>query len=495
MDINNLIIIITFAMYLIGMLSIGVFFYKKTEDLSDYVLGGRGLNSWVTALSSQASDMSGWLLMGLPGYAYLSGMESIWIAIGLGIGTYFNWKIIARRLRKYTEIAGDSITLSVYFENRFRDKTKMLRVVSAFFILIFFLIYTSSGLVAGGKLFNTVFGIKYEYALTIGALVIILYTFLGGFMAVSWTDFFQGSIMFFAIVIVPAWGISKVGGIGTTINELKAINAELLNPFTGTDGATISLISIVSLLAWGLGYFGQPHILARFMAIRSSDKIKKARIIAMIWVAISLGAAVLVGVVGRVFVTETLQGNSSETIFMVMVNKMFPAVIAGIFLAAILAAIMSTADSQLLVTASALTEDVYKALIKKDATQNELVWISRITVVLVAIIAYILALNPNNSVLDLVAYAWAGFGAAFGPVVILSLFWKRMTRNGALAGMVIGGITVLIWKQLEGGIFDLYEIVPGFVFGLFAIYVVSIIDNEPSKEIIKEFESVQHSNI
>lgn len=472
------------------MLIIGIVFYKKTENISDYVLGGRKMSSWVTALSSQASDMSGWLLMGLPGYAYLAGMESIWIAIGLGVGTYLNWKFIAKRLRRYTEIAGDSITLSVYFENRFRDESKILRIISALLILIFFLIYTSSGLVAGGKLFNTVFNIKYEYALSIGALVIIGYTFLGGFMAVSWTDFFQGIIMFFAIIIVPLAAVINVGGIGTTIDHLKITNIELLNPFTGTDGSIISLVSIISLLAWGLGYFGQPHILCRFMAISSAEKIKKARTIAMIWVVVSLVAAVLVGIIGIAFTTEALQGNGSETIFIVMVNRLFPSAIAGILLSAILAAIMSTADSQLLVTASALTEDVYKVLLKREATNRELLSVSRITVIVVALLAYILALNPESSVLDLVSYAWAGFGAAFGPVVILSLFWKRMTKNGALFGMLLGGTTVLVWKQLEGGIFELYEIVPGFIIALVAIFVVSILDKKPNQEIIDEFEKV-----
>lgn len=489
--ISNYITLGTFAVYLFFMLAIGIRFYKRTDSLSDYVLGGRQLNSWVTALSSQASDMSGWLLLGLPGYAYLSGLESIWIAIGLGIGTYLNWKVVAKRLREYTEIAGDSITLSVYFENRFRDKSKTLRTVSAIFILIFFLFYTSSGLVAGGKLFSIVFGISYVNALTIGTIVIISYTFLGGFMAVSWTDFFQGMIMLFAILIVPITGINIVGGLTSTIKNIININPELINPFTSTDGNFLGIISIISLLAWGLGYFGQPHILVRFMAIKSSNEIRKARKIAMTWVIISLLCAILIGIVGRVFLSENLNGNTSETVFMIMVNNIFPTVIAGILLAAILAAIMSTADSQLLVTASALTEDIYKALLRKKASEKELIWVSRGTVILVSIIAYILALNPDSSVLDLVSYAWAGFGAAFGPVVILSLFWKRMTKLGALGGMICGGITVIIWKNIEGGIFNLYEIVPGFILSIIVIVVISILDKEPSKEIIEEFEKVK----
>ncbi|SHJ79808.1 sodium/proline symporter PutP [Tepidibacter formicigenes] len=492
---NSLSILISFGIYLIGMLIIGLIFYKRTENLSDYVLGGRGLNSWVTALSSQASDMSGWLLMGLPGYAYLAGFESIWIAIGLAVGTYVNWKLIAKRLRQYTKVAGDSITLSVYFENRFRDKSKILRTVSAIFILIFFILYTSSGLVAGGKLFNTVFGMPYIIALTVGTIVVISYTFLGGFMAVSWTDFFQGMLMFFAILAVPIAGTFKIGGISAIFDTINNLNTEFLNPFTTADGNIIKIIPVISLLAWGLGYFGQPHILARFMAISSPKKIKEARKIAMVWVVISLCAAVFVGIVGRVYLSQTLKGPDSETVFMLMVNSIFPSAFAGIFLAAILAAIMSTADSQLLVAASAFTEDIYKALIKKDASEKELVWVSRLTVIFIAAISYVLALNPDSSVLDLVAYAWAGFGAAFGPVVIFSLFWKRMTIKGAAAGMIVGGVTVLIWKHLQGGIFDLYEIVPGFILGIIAIIIFSLMDKEPSKEILDEFDSVSKNEL
>lgn len=488
---TNISIILMFVLYLVFMLCIGLYFYKRSENLSDYILGGRGLNSWVAAMSAQASDMSGWLLLGLPGYAYTNGIESIWIAVGLGLGTYLNWKFIAKRLRKYTQIAGDSITLSVYFENRFRDKSKILRTISALFIILFFLFYTSAGLVAGGKLFNTVFGMDYTLALTVGAIAIIFYTFLGGFMAVSWTDFFQGILMFITIIVVPIAGIKGIGGIDNTIEGLKTINIELLNPFTNPNGEKLTYISIFSLFAWFFGYFGQPHILTRFMAIKSSSMIKKARKIAMIWVVISLGMAMIVGIVGRVFLTEQLV--DSEHVFMIMVNTIFPSLLAGIFLAAILAAIMSTADSQLLVTASALTEDIYRVLLKKDATEKNLVWTSRIAVIGVAIVAYILALQAEQSVLDLVAYAWAGFGAAFGPVVIMSLFWKRMTRLSGILGMITGGITVVIWKQLAGGIFDLYEIAPGFLLATIVIVIVSLLDKEPSKEILDEFDKVQES--
>lgn len=492
---EKLSIIIAFGLYLLFVLGVGLFFFRKTTGISEYILGGRQLNSWVTSLSAQASDMSGWLLLGLPGAAYLNGFEASWIAIGLACGTYLNWKFIAKRLRKYTQIAGDSLTLSDFLENRFEDKSKLLRLISAIFIIIFFIFYTASGFVAGGKLFSTVFGLSYLSALTLGVFFVVSYTFLGGFLAVCWTDFFQGLLMLFAIIIVPLTGMKILGGPGETINLLADINTELLNPFTSIDGQAISLIALISLIAWGLGYFGQPHILVRFMAIRSSQEIKQARIIAMVWVVLSLSAAVLVGVVGRVYLSETLQGPASETVFMLMVNDIFPTLFAGFLLAAILSAIMSTADSQLLVSASAITEDFYKAFLKRNASEEELVWIGRLAVIFVSIIAFILALEPDSSILDLVAYAWAGFGASFGPAIIFSLFWSRMTRNGALAGMITGGITVIIWKQLEGGIFQLYEIVPGFIFSVLAILIVSLLDKKPSEKIINQFHEVNISDI
>jgi len=483
-------IILIFALYLLFMISIGVLYYRKTENLADYILGGRKLNSWVTALSSQASDMSGWLLLGLPGYAYLAGMEAIWIGIGLAVGTYLNWKFVAKKFRQYTQVAGDAITIPVYFENRFRDDTHALRIISAILILVFFLLYTSSGLVAGGKLFNTVFEIPYQQALLIGALVIISYTFLGGFMAVCWTDFFQGMLMVCAIVLVPAAAIKGIGGYGSTVDLIQSIDPQLLNPWTALAGGAIPLISN---LAWGLGYFGMPHILVRFMAIESPDKVKQARLIAMVWVVISLIFAVVVGLVGRAYLhPEFLGAGGSETIFMVLVNSLFTPVIAGILLAAILAAIMSTADSQLLVAASAFTEDIYRIVMKKDASEKELVWLGRLAVIAISSIAYMIARDPNNSVMGLVSYAWAGFGAAFGPIIIFSLFWKRTTRNAALGGMVSGGLMVILWKQLSGGIFDLYEIVPGFVLSCIVICVITILDKEgPSAEIQKEFERVK----
>jgi len=488
---------ISFGVYLIFMMGIGWFFYNRTKNLSDYVLGGRGLNAWVTSLSAQASDMSGWLLLGLPGYAYLAGLEAGWIALGLMVGTYLNWKFIAKRLRKYTQIAGNSITLPVFFENRFRDKSGVLRVLSAVFIIIFFLLYTSSGFVAGAKLFNTVFNIPYIFALSIGVFVIIGYTFLGGFMAVSWTDFFQGTLMFFAIIIIPIIGVGVLGGFSQSVSNVKSINPELLNIFTSVNGETLKFIPVLSLVAWGFGYFGQPHILARFMAISSSDKVKKARRIAMGWVMISLSAAVVVGIVGRALLTENpLVGKAaSETVFMVLVNQLTTPLVGGILLAAILAAVMSTADSQLLVTSSAITEDLYRIVLKREVGDKELVWVSRLSVIIVAAIAFVIALDPESSVLELVAYAWAGFGATFGPVVILSLFWKRMTATGAMAGIFTGGVTVLVWKNISGGIFDLYEIVPGFILSAIAILLISLMDKIPPAAVTEEFDKVKKSEV
>ncbi|MBS4539417.1 sodium/proline symporter PutP [Clostridium sp. D2Q-11] len=488
---NSFAILVAFILYLGLMLGIGIYYYKKTTDLSDYVLGGRGLGSWVTAMSAQASDMSGWLLLGLPGAAYLSGLSTIWIALGLAVGTFLNWQFVATRLRKYTEIAGNSLTLSSYFGNRFRDDQNILRIVSSIIIVFYFSIYTASGLVAGGKLFSTVFGLDYTLALTIGAIVIVGYTFLGGFMAVSTTDFIQGIVMFIAIVAVPAVGIIVNGGPFATLDSIRSLNAEFLNPLTDENGNTLGLLAILSSFAWCLGYFGQPHILVRFMAIKSVSKIKKSKRIAMSWVIISLGAAILVGIVGRVIIPEVLV--DSEQVFMVLIDDLLTSIIAGVFLSAVLAAIMSTADSQLLVTSSAFSEDLYKPLINKNASQNQLLMISRITVLAIALIAYIIALNPESSVLDIVANAWAGFGAAFGPVVLFSLFWKRMTKASAIAGMIIGGVTVFIWGKLSGGIFELYEMIPGFFLSCIIIVVVSLLGKEPSKDIQQEFESVVRS--
>ncbi|WP_078592539.1 sodium/proline symporter PutP [Evansella clarkii] len=485
--------LVTFIVYLVGMLAIGLVAYRMTNNLSDYVLGGRRLGGGVAALSAGASDMSSWLLLGLPGYAYVAGMEAIWISAGLAIGAYLNWQFIAKRLRKYTEYAGDSITVPDFLENRFRDKTKMLRVVSAFVILVFFAFYTSAGLVGGALLFETSFGLTYTQALWIGAIVIISYTFLGGFLAVSWTDFFQGILMFLALIIVPLVAISEMGGWSETVNAVGNIDPAHLDVFAG-----VGAIAILSNVAWGLGYFGQPHIITRFMAIRSTKEVPKARLIGMTWMVLALFGAIFTGFVGIAYFAgggpgAPLAAGSEETVFIAFTQLLFNPWIAGFLLAAILAAIMSTIDSQLLVSSSAITEDFYKAIFRKNASQTELVWVGRLGVLVIALIAVFLAYNPESTVLDLVAYAWGGFGAAFGPVIILALFWKRMTGNGALAGMIVGFATVIIWSNLQGGLFDLYEIVPGFVLGWITIMAVSLAGKEPSAEIQEEFDSVNSS--
>ena len=487
--------IVIFILYLAFMLAIGIYFYRKgkdgKEDLSDYLLGGRDLNPWVAALSAGASDMSGWLLMGLPGAAYLSGYSAAWIGIGLAIGTWANWQFVAKRFRIYTEISGNSITLSDYFQNRFKDNSNILRMVSSLFILFFFFVYTSSGFVAGAKLFNVVFGMDYIPALILGSVVIIAYTVLGGFAAVSWTDFFQGTLMIIALVGVPIAVFSKLGGVGSTMDSIRSINPNLLNIFKNPDGSSLGFMATVSLLAWGFGYPGQPHITARFMAIRSHKEVNTATIIGVFWVIVSLVSSVLIGTLGMAyFIDAPLQGAAIENVFMLLIQSVFHPAVGGLFLAAVLAAVMSTADSQLLVTSSSFTKDFYQVFFKKDATDKQLVKISRISVLLVAIVAFILALNPESKVLDLVSYAWAGLGATFGPIVVMSLYWKDMTRNGAIAGMLTGGITVVIWNALSGGIFEVYEILPGFIFACIAIYIVSKTGTKPEQEIYDEFNEM-----
>lgn len=480
---NNIAIVGTFVVYLIGMLAIGFYAYKRTANSSDYFLGGRSLSPWPAALSAGASDMSGWLLLGLPGYAYAAGLESIWIAVGLFVGTWLNWLLCARRLRTYSIEAEDSLTIPEFLARRFDDNSKLLQTISAFFILLFFLFYTSSGLVAGGKLFETVFGLDYSIAVIVGTVCIVSYTLFGGFLAVSWTDLVQGLLMAAALLVVPI--ATMDGSASDLMQHLKLKNPELLNPFTNTSGEPLSWIAIASLLGWGLGYFGQPHILARFEAARSNKALVTARRIAVGWTGISMFGALLVGFVGFAYMDmhPTMIIDDSEKIFMLLVNAVFHPVIAGILLAAILAAIMSTADSQLLVSSSALAEDLYKQLIRNNASQKEIVFIGRLAVIILSIVALILAMTPDSSVLGLVSYAWAGFGAAFGPALLFSLYWRRMNRNGALAGVLVGGITIVVWKQLSGGIFDLYEIIPGVVFASIAIVAVSLLTKEPSEKV------------
>lgn len=471
-----------FVIYLVGMLVIGLICYKLTKNLSDYMLGGRNLPPAVAALSAGASDMSGWLLLGLPGAVYAAGMNQIWIGIGLVIGAYLNWQFVARRLRIYTEVAEDAITIPDYLNNRFQDSSRILRMISAIVILLFFTFYVSAGLVAGGVLFEKTFGLDYEIAVWVGSAVIVSYTFLGGFLAVSWTDFFQGLMMFLALIIVPIIAVAAVGGWGETTARVGTIDPAFNDIFTG-----MTTMGIISLMAWGLGYFGQPHILVRFMAVRTLNDVPTARLINMVWMVFALYGAVFVGYSGIAYFAGAPLENS-ETVFIEFCNVLFNPWISGFLLAAILAAVMSTIDSQLLVCSSALTEDLYRSFLRRDASQKELVNVGRLSVLGVALIATLLATDPESGVLDLVAYAWAGFGAAFGPVIILSLFWRRMTRNGAAAGLIVGAVTVVVWKQLEGGIFDLYEILPGFILCAIAVIVVSRLGPQPGGLVAEDFD-------
>lgn len=463
----------TFAVYLVVVLVIGVVAWRRTGDLADYILGGRSLGRWVTALSTQASAMSGWLLLGLPGFAYLRGIDAIWMAAGLLIGTYLNWKLVARRLRDATAGLGDSLTLPVYLERRFEDGSGLLRYLSAAFILVFFTAYTASGLAAGGKLFEAVFGWPYLWATAGGTLVVIGYTFLGGFLAVSWTDAIQGALMWLALLAVAVTGVWLAGGPAGIADAMRTADPARLSPWQSPGGEAIGFIGLASLLGWGLGYFGQPHVMARFMAIRSPGDIPAALRIAMSWIVVAMLAAVVVGWAGFALVSPPLTGADSEKVFIMLTADLLPPAIAGICLAGILAAIMSTADSQLLVASSAFTEDLYARLGKAVPTQRRLVMVGRLAVAGIALVAFAFAMDPESRVLDLVAYAWAGLGATFGPAVLMSLYWRGMSRAGALAGILTGGLTVILWSRLDGGWFDLYELVPGFVFSMVGIVLGS----------------------
>ncbi|WP_240900911.1 sodium/proline symporter PutP [Thioalkalivibrio sp. XN8] len=462
---------LTFIVYLLVVLAIGIVAWRSTANLRDYILGGRRLGRWTTALSAQASDMSGWLLLGLPGYAYVAGLESMWLVLGLLAGTWLNWRFTARRLRQATEAYGDALTVPEYLQRRFADPHGLLRLLGAAVVLLFFTFYTASGLVAGGKLFEAVFGLPYTWAVAAGAGAVLTYTFIGGFLAVSWTDALQGMLMLVALVLVACFGVAAAGGFEGLAAGLAERNPALLSAFTDTAGAPLTLIAVVSLLGWGLGYFGQPHILARFMAVRSADELVASRRIAVGWVIIALGAALVVGLTGAAWLSPALEGADTEKVFMAMAAALLHPVVAGICLAGILAAVMSTADSQLLVASSAVSEDLYRDLLRPTAAPGELLWIGRLAVIVIAIGAFVLALDPESKVLDLVAYAWAGFGASFGPTLLASLYWRRMSLAGAYAGILAGGITVVTWKSLSGGIFDLYEIVPGVLFSAMAVAI------------------------
>jgi sodium/proline symporter len=469
-------IVVTMFLYMAICLMLGFIAYRRTFNLGDFILGGRSLNSFVTAFSAQATDMSGWLLMGLPGLAYASGFDATWMALGLAVGTYLNWKLVAAPLRVRTEQLDNSLTLPDYFERRFEDRSHVLRTISAFFILVFFVFYTSSGFVAAGRLFESLFGLPFAEAMFWGSIAMLAYTFFGGFLAVSWSDVLQGTLMLVTLVLVAALGVVMAGGAGELASRVDALNPQLLDPFIADAGAPLGWIGILSLLGWGLGYAGQPHILARFMAAQSAQHIVMARRVAMAWVVTVLTAAIIVGLSGLFALPQRLEGADVEKVFILMSTTYFHPIIAGVCLAGIMAAVMSTASAQLLVASSAFAQDFYRGIFRRDAGARELLWTGRLAVLAIAVLAFILGLNPDSTVLELVAWAWAGFGAAFGPAIILSLYWDRMTRAGALAGIVVGGATVILWKQGApmGGIFALYELVPGFILSSLAIWLVSL---------------------
>ncbi len=503
-------IILAFVLYLAGMITVGAICGKKTESAEDYFLGGRRLGGFVAALSAQASDMSGWLLMGLPGSIYAFGTGQAWIAIGLFLGTVCNWLFISKRLRRYTIRANNSLTLPIYFQNRFHDKKKILLLVSSITIVIFFLVYTASALAAGGKLFNSVFGVDYRIALTVGAFVILAYTFMGGFLAVCVTDFIQGMLMLVGLLVVPILAYFMVGGenIATLLNDTNvAGGAESFMNLLHNNGEPYKFIDILSQVAWGLGYCGMPHILVRFMAVKNEKELNKSKFVAIAWVALSLAFACVIGVVGRAFLSPVLEGAATENVFIEMIIKLFTddlklPLIGGLFLCGILAAIMSTADSQLLVSASSVAEDIYKEVMNPNADDKKVLRISRYTVVVIAILAYLIALNPNSSIMGLVSNAWAGLGSAFGPIVLLSLFWKRTNLPGAVAGICAGALTVLVWDyvplmagQTIGAVTGIYSLLVGFGISLAAIFVVSLMTKAPTEEMLQEFEDVRTGNV
>lgn len=508
---KQIIILVAFGIYMLMMILIGAL-CSKNETNEDYFLGGRGLGSWTAALSAQASDMSGWLLMGLPGAIYIAGTGEVWIAIGLFIGTVLNWYLVARRLRKYTIVSNNSLTIPSFFENRFHDKTGILKVAASLIIIVFFTVYTASAFSSGAKLFAEVFGSQanaetmYTIGLTVAALVILIYTFMGGFKAVCYTDFVQGILMLIAILAVPIIAyIGLTGEFGSLTNALSSHGVEdpagYLSLMKDSSGNTITATSIISNLGWALGYFGMPHILVRFMAIRSDKEVKKSRVIAIVWVILSLSAASLLGIFARGFLKETLDATTSESVFIRSILQIFDSnvvliFIGGIFLCGILAAIMSTADSQLLVTASAVSEDMYKGAINKKASEKNSILVGKIAVIVISIIAYIIALDPTSSIMGLVSNAWAGFGAAFGPVVLLSLFWKRFNLSGAVAGMVTGAGFVIFWDYIKiggetlGTSTGIYSLVIGFFLAAAVAIVVALLTKAPSKEIQDDFDKV-----
>lgn len=478
----NPITIFAFICYLSVVVTIAFVAYRITHNLSDFVLGGRQLGGPVAALSAGASDMSAWLLLGLPGAVFVLGLNQIWLPIGLTIGAFLSWRLLAKPLRVFSECANDSLTLPSFLDNRFFDRSGSIRIVLALVTLSFFAFYTASGLVGGAMLLQR-FNISYEHALIIGTSIIVAYTFIGGFLAVSWTDFFQGTLMFICLMVVPFVACSEFGGWEKTIDIITEMGPHRLNPFTD-----FNTVLFINLFAWGLGYFGQPHILVRFMAVRTTKDIPIARRICISWMSLSMVGAVLTGFVGIAYFYE--QQIDPESIFIVFSQTLFSPWLSGILFAAILSSIMCAIDSQMLASSSALTEDLYHRLFRKKATQKELVWVGRFAIIIIALIAMALANDPESTVISLVAFAWAGLGASFGPSVIGALFWRRMTRWGALTGIVLGAGAVIVWQLngTAGGIFQFYEIIPGFIFGTLGVIVGSLLDTPPSQEVLDQYD-------
>lgn len=509
-------VLLAMLIYFVVVLTVGFVYAKKSnQSTSNYFLGGRQLGPWLTALSAEASDMSGWLLMGLPGVAYFTGAsDAMWTAIGLAIGTYVNWKIVARRLRIYSEKAGDSITLPQYFANRFHDDRHIISTVAAIIIFLFFSIYVGSCFVTCGKLFSTLFGFDYATMMMLGAIIVFLYTFVGGYLSVCTTDLIQGTLMFFALAIVFIGSVTNVGGVDNVVNFLKTIPGFLSGTAIATpvldangqqviengmpkfgDAAGYGAVTIISGLAWGLGYFGMPQVLVRFMSIRDPKEIKVSRRIATVWCVISLSCAVCIGLVGRAMLpTEFLTQASAENIFIVASQILLPSFVCGLVVSGIFAASMSSSSSYLLISGSSIAEDIFRGIIKRDATDRQVMIVARFVLLAVFIFGILLALDENSSIFSIVSYAWAGFGASFGPVILLALYWKRMNLPGAIAGMVTGTATVLIWHNFIsnlGGWFGVYELLPGFLLALIVSVIVSLATKEPSESMRRDFEEYQ----
>lgn len=517
---NSLQILIAMVLYMSCVIGIGIYFAKRANENSEnYFLGGRSLGPWVAAMSAEASDMSGWLLMGLPGVAYWCGFsDAAWTAIGLGIGTYINWLIVAKRLRNYSVVAGDSITIPDYFSNRFKDNKKILMSIAAIFILVFFSVYAASCFVTCGKLFSTLFNTDYRLMMILGALFVIFYTFLGGFLAESASDFMQGIIMIGALLAVLAASVIAGGGVSNILNNINNIPGFLDffgiatptlsdgvqqidgagNPVFGAAGK-YGFLTIISTMSWGLGYFGMPQVLLRFMAIRKASELKKSRRIAVVWCFISLFAAVVIGLFGRaLFPTDLLTASDAESIFIILSSRFFPTFIAGVVMAGILAATISSSDSYLLIAASAFSKNIYQGILKKNASDKQVMNVSRLTLLLVSLFGVLIAFDENSIIFTIVSFAWAGFGATFGPIMLFSLFWKRTTLKGAVAGMVSGGVAVFIWKLLLkplGGVFGIYELLPAFLISCLMIVSVSLLTETPSTDIQNEFDEVKRLSI